>query len=172
MTGSKTSGFVGLTLGGWVLVACSGASAVPTDKGGEQVQGGATTIGPGAARADAGSSDPAKVSRADAGASQAAPAPEDAIRGEDGEPGRGEDGEVGRVASNEHCCFEGRYLRCPNADACFGGFDIGACLASCFPGDPCFEACFDRLGQGTPRGCDADAVPPPDVDCANGRIGD
>jgi hypothetical protein len=90
-----------------------------------------------------------------------------------GDPGggNGENGQVGRVSVNEHCCFAGKYQRCPNSNACFGGFDINACLQGCSPFDPCFDECFDKMDKaGPPKGCDANAQPPAGVDCANGQI--
>jgi len=83
----------------------------------------------------------------------------------------GQNGQAGRVSVNEHCCFNGKYQRCPNANACLGGFDLNACLANCSPFDPCFDECFDKIDNaGPPNGCDANAAPPPGVDCANGEI--
>jgi hypothetical protein len=56
------------------------------------------------------------------------------------------------------------------SDACFGGFDINACLATCAgPQDPCFQACFDKLDNaGPPTGCESGLPEPDGVDCANG----
>lgn len=83
----------------------------------------------------------------------------------------GQDGQGSRVAVNEHCCFNGEYLRCPDANACLGGFDLQACLQGCSPSDPCFAECLDKVqNPGPPVGCDANATPPSGVDCANGRI--
>jgi hypothetical protein len=89
--------------------------------------------------------------------------------GADGQPG--EDGQPGRVAVNEHCCYGGTYYKCPSTAACFGGFDINACLDQCpGPFDPCFDACFDKLSNaGPPKGCQTTAAPA-GVDCKNGKI--
>ena len=84
----------------------------------------------------------------------------------------GQDGQPGRISSNEHCCYGGTYYKCPSSAACFGGFDINACLAVCAgPSDPCFDACFEKLDKaGAPKGCQTGVTPPKGVDCANGSI--
>jgi len=92
--------------------------------------------------------------------------------GQPGEPGQpGQAGQAGRISVNEHCCYGGAYFRCPSAAACFGGFDVNACLDQCAgPQDPCFDACFDKLdAAGPPKGCQS-VAPPNGVDCANGSI--
>lgn len=103
---------------------------------------------------------------------QPGPAGQPGDPGEPGDPGGvGEPGQPGRVSVNEHCCYGGKYFRCPNSAACFGGFDINACLSTCAgPQNPCFDACFDKLdAAGPPKGCQATAEPK-GVDCANGSI--
>lgn len=152
-----------------LLVACSGASSSETGQlapsvtsGGEAAKGAdsnkATTSSPSTASAnsDAGAADGGEAKQ-----------PNDNNNGDQ----NGDNGEGNRVSVGEHCCFNGRYLKCPDANACFGGFDINACLQACNPLDPCFEACFDKLNKASaPKGCDANAAPPPGVDCANGQI--
>lgn len=83
----------------------------------------------------------------------------------------GASGQPGRVSVNEHCCYNATYYKCPNSAACFGGFDINACLSTCSgPSDPCFDACFDKLSSaGAPKGC-AMTTAPKGVDCAKGEI--
>lgn len=83
----------------------------------------------------------------------------------------GEAGQPGRVSVNEHCCYNATYYRCPNSAACFGGFDIDACLSTCSgPSDPCFDTCFDKLSSAAaPKGCTITAAPK-GVDCAKGQI--
>jgi hypothetical protein len=91
-----------------------------------------------------------------------------------GDPGGtpGQDGSPGRISVNEHCCYGGKYYKCPNSAACFGGFDIDACLAACSgPMDPCWDACFNQLDSaGPPKGCQSGVAEPKGVDCANGQI--
>jgi hypothetical protein len=79
------------------------------------------------------------------------------------------DGHPGRVSVDEHCCYGTTYFRCPNATACFGGFDLGACLSSCADG-ACEDACSASAdAAGAPKGCRVTA-PPVGVDCTNGSI--
>lgn len=84
----------------------------------------------------------------------------------------GEDGETGRIASGPHCCYQGKYFSCPDETACFGGFDVDACLAACGKGvDTCFDKCFAQLDEAAaPKGCRSDVKPPAGVDCATGNI--
>lgn len=88
-----------------------------------------------------------------------------------GPGGAGQPGQPGRISVNEHCCYTGKYFKCPNSAACFGGFDVNACLSTCAgPQDPCFNACFQKLdAAGAPKGCQS-APEPKGVDCANGSI--
>jgi hypothetical protein len=77
-----------------------------------------------------------------------------------------------RIAIDGICCYGSNYFACPNTAACYGGFDINACLATCSgPEDPCFDACFSKEDSaGPPLGCPADMAEPPGVDCATGTI--
>jgi hypothetical protein len=77
-----------------------------------------------------------------------------------------------RIAIDGICCYGGSYFACPNAAACYGGFDVNACLATCNgPEDPCFDACFAKEDSaGPPVGCTAGAAEPPGIDCATGTI--
>lgn len=83
----------------------------------------------------------------------------------------GANGNAGRMSSGLHCCFESKYLECPTPAACWGGFDVDACIAACDPSDvACIGACVDKLdAAGAPVGCQSKA-PPAGVDCANGQI--
>lgn len=177
---------IGLTL---LAVACSGSQ--PTDPlAGDTAEQDNKQGAPAGGDAKSAPNDPAKNSGANGGAN-GTNGP-DGKAGNNGTPnnpnnpggnpggnnpggnnpgGNGEDGEVGRVSVNEHCCFAGKYQRCPSSNACFGGFDIDACLQNCNPLDPCFDECFDKMDKaGPPKGCDANAQPPPGVDCAKGQI--
>lgn len=91
---------------------------------------------------------------------------------DDDDPPGAMKGKGGRAAAGEHCCFRGEYLRCPDTNACLGGFDAQACFAACKdPRSECFKECLAKLqNAGPPKGCDANAAPPPHVDCAKGRI--
>ena len=84
----------------------------------------------------------------------------------------GQDGQPGRVSVNEHCCYGAVYYKCPSSAACFGGFDVDACLALCSDSDDvCSDACFDKMGlAGAPKGCQSNVTPPKGVDCPNGSI--
>jgi hypothetical protein len=78
-----------------------------------------------------------------------------------------------RIVVNEHCCFNGKYFRCPNANACMGGADPEACIEACDETDvSCIQGCLIGITSSSkpPTGCDANAIPPPGVDCANGQI--
>jgi hypothetical protein len=169
MMASKIAGMAGMGSLLALHVACSSASAAPIDDPKHEanvVAAPAGDAGPakGNPTADAGAKPGATT---DAGTTNKQPPVPGVPPGEDGLPDLGGI----RQASNEHCCFNGQYLRCPDANACFGGFDINACLQNCRPGDACFEDCFTNLGtSGAPKGCDANAPQPPNVDCANGRI--
>lgn len=107
-------------------------------------------------------------------ADQGAPGGEESKPGGNGAPGDdGAPGENGgnRIGAGEHCCFNGKYLRCPDTTACFGGFDVNDCLSKCADFD-CFQQCTDKLdAAGAPKGCDANAAPPAGIDCANGQMG-
>ena len=91
------------------------------------------------------------------------------IPGENGTPGQ--NGQPGRASVNQHCCYGGTYYKCPDSNACFGGYDVNACLSTCpGPFDPCFEECFDKLSNAPPpKGCQTMAAPA-GIDCANGNI--
>ena len=82
----------------------------------------------------------------------------------DGLPGL--PGLPGNVGDGNDCCFNGKYFHCPNATACFGGFDLDACIQKCGADANCIEDCANQLdGTGAPQGCDANAAPPPGFDC-------
>ncbi len=78
---------------------------------------------------------------------------------------------VNRVSINEHCCYGAQYFKCPDATACFGGFDVDACLSTCAgPASPCFSKCFEQEASApAPKGCQAKAAPK-GIDCANGNF--
>lgn len=86
--------------------------------------------------------------------------------GDDGTDGQdGADGEPGRSASNNDCCFQGKYFECPNESACFGGFDVNACIAACNEDFDCTMGCVSELDSaGAPKGCTKKA-PPAGVRC-------
>ncbi len=169
---SKLAGLASFSI---LVVACSGAPA-PTGTGQpEQTEG--TTLPPakdgekstsndeGSTGGDAKTTDPSQTN--DPG--------KPGQNGGDGKPGQpgqnGGDGQPGRVSVNEHCCYGGTYYKCPSSNACFGGFDIGACLDTCAsPFEPCWDECFDKLSNaGPPAGCQQTAEPA-GIDCANGKI--
>lgn len=71
----------------------------------------------------------------------------------------------GHVASNGDCCFQGQYFECPNANACFGGFDVNACIDGCGNDFNCVMDCTSKLSTaGGPKGC-TQKTPPANVKC-------
>lgn len=89
---------------------------------------------------------------------------DDALPKGDDDDDVGAGGEVtaggNRVASNNDCCFEGEYFECPDANACFGGFDVGACFEKCGADLACFSGCNEQLrSAGAPKGCTKKAAP-------------
>ena len=154
-----------------VVAACSGAPAPTGVVEPEQNEG--TTLPPAKsgekpASDGATAGDASKVpdgAKTDAGKSGSG------TPGQGGDGQNGGDGQPGRVSVNEHCCYGGTYFKCPSTSACFGGFDINACLSTCpGPFDPCFNECFDQLSNApAPKGCQT-TTPPAGVDCANGNI--
>jgi hypothetical protein len=165
-------GLASLGLTAALVAACSGASAPTTSESDLEEKapaGGETAKAPANGGADKGGT-PAK-----GGTPPATPADpgQPGQPGQPGEPGQpGQPGQPGRISVNEHCCYGSQYFKCPNEAACFGGFDISACLDACSgPEDPCFDACFDKLDTaGAPKGCQSNVTPPKGVDCANGSI--
>ncbi len=171
------------------LVACSGSdgtTSVPTSESNntESAKGGTTTPGTNADKGKGGTTGGNTTPGAKPGdkpGGKGTPSGNPGTPGTPGNPGDppdpndpgvpGQNGQPGRVAVNEHCCFGGKYFKCPDVNACLGGFDLDACLANCNAGDACFDDCFTKLDNaGAPKGCDANAAPPAGVDCANGNI--
>jgi len=152
MTAIKELPLVGLPLALVFHIACSGASPPPTeqkeDGNKEAPKPTATT----SATSDGGKSAPSTTPDGGAtkdGAAVARNPPAD---------GAGAD-----------CCFNGQYFRCPDAKACTGGTDL-QCLIDCHPGEACWDECFAKLRSGgAPVGCDANAQPPPNVQCGGGE---
>ena len=149
----------GSLLGLLALVACSGAST-PPELG--QAPDAPITDAKTPAKADAPASTPQPETPAKKSADEPAPPAPDAPV----EPGAA----GSRISVNEHCCFGGKYFNCPNTAACFGGFDVQACLSKCTD-TACFDACEQKLDTaGAPKGCNGNATPPKGVDCATGEI--
>lgn len=70
-------------------------------------------------------------------------------------------------SSQNVCCYNGQYYDCPNAAACTGGFDVGACQQSCGSDVSCILDCVNKLeAAGGPVGCTV-GTPPPNVQCGN-----
>lgn len=166
---------LGTTVG--MLGACSGSSETswPRKEPAEQ-----SVVGKTAADASPGAPTKTPSTSPPAGGTST-PSGDDGTGGANGTDGaggangtdgaNGQDGNVGRVSSGPHCCFDGKYLECPSAAACWGGFDVDACISGCADtDDACFDACIDKLGSASaPAGCQSKAAPA-GVDCANGRI--
>ncbi len=158
---------LGLTVTGFMLAlaACSGATSTPETSGTDDPIKGAGETGAPAAGKSAAKGSPTQAPGASTPAATPDPAtPDPAI------PPAGTDGQPGRISVNEHCCYGATYFKCPNAAACFGGFDAEACLAKCGGNDACADACSAQEdAAGAPKGCQTMA-PPKGVDCANGSI--
>lgn len=151
---------IGLTATGTMLLlvaACSGATSTPETDPSPTSGTPASTTG----AKDA----PATAPGAGTPSSTPAPATPDPSQ-------TGTDGQPGRLSVNEHCCYGAKYFRCPNSAACFGGFDIDACLGGCADDDDaCSDACSAKQDAvGAPKGCQANVTPPAGVDCATGSI--
>ena len=145
---------VGLTVTGFMLAlaACSGASSTPETIGTDDpIKGAGETRAPAAAKSPA--KDSASLA---AGAGTPATTPDPVIPPA-GTPGT--DGQPGRISVNEHCCYGATYFKCPNAVACFGGFDGEACLAKCGGNDARADACSAQ----------EDAAGAPDHGASEGR---
>jgi hypothetical protein len=125
--------------------------------------------GTAASAAPAGSSAPKSTTRgaaSDAGAGRDA-ASTDPQAGDDDDNGL--PGLPGKIGNGNDCCVNGKYFRCPDPTACFGGFDVTACIGKCGADVQCIEDCTSQLDEtAAPKGCDANAAPPPDVDCELG----
>ena len=155
----------GLVLLGTFIVACSteaggtGTGAETTNSEAAQTQtpaGTETKKDDGKAQpgADAGGA-PKGDDDLDVGDDDALPKGDDDV-GAEGEVTAGGN----RVASNNDCCFEGEYFECPDANACFGGFDVGACFEKCGADLACFSGCNEQLrSAGAPKGCTKKAAP-------------
>jgi hypothetical protein len=70
------------------------------------------------------------------------------------------------------CCLNGAFYGCPDKasfDKC-AGFDIGACLAACAPGDfSCFDKCnqMEAMSTHDPSSCNRDATRDPQCSVAD-----
>ena len=86
-------------------------------------------------------------------------------RGDAGAPVFGDDDDDLMPITNT-CCVNGQFFACPNATACFGGFDLEGCEQACTDAK-CMLACVDQLrNAGPPKGC-TKATPPASVQCGN-----
>lgn len=167
------AGLVGIAIAVAMQVACSGASSTPPDPYTSDSKATTASSANAPPRA-ATSAAPAPSGAATTAPSASTPAPPKGTpttEPRQGGDADGENGAAGTIAVDEHCCFGGKYLRCPTTAACLGGFDLDACIDGCgFADVRCIEGCTSKLGNGGPVGCDATAAPPPGVDCANGTI--
>jgi hypothetical protein len=151
----------GLVAAGWMLalVACSGATSTPETQGADPPSAGAADAKGGAP----GGGTPSKSAPAPKPGTDAPATPDPNAAGAAGQPGR--------LSVDEHCCYGATYFRCPSTAACFGGFDIDACIDACVDlDDACLDACAAKeAAAGAPKGCQS-LAPPAGVDCANGWI--
>jgi hypothetical protein len=169
---------MGLVLG---IVACGGSSPDST----ADAQGAATNVPSGSATGTAASAStpPPAAPKSSApaptgagttpGGTQANPTTTPPPNGGNGLPVPnlpdglpGMPGLPGDVGNGNDCCFNGKYFKCPNPTACFGGFDLQGCIQKCGTDLDCIGGCTDQVdGTAAPQGCDANAAPPPGLDC-------
>lgn len=169
----KALAISGLGAALFILAACGSESSpppVPVAIMPEEPAGSAQTP-PSSGEAKPGDAKGDAKKDADEGApGDEAAKPGDAPADVPGDPGAPGENGGSRIAVGEHCCFNGKYLRCPDSAACFGGFDVNDCFSKCADVD-CIQTCADKLdAAGAPKGCNANAAPPPGIDCANGQM--
>jgi secreted trypsin-like serine protease len=81
-------------------------------------------------------------------------------------PPAGGGGGTSRSASGQNCCFNGQYFACPDTAACFGGFDVNACINGCNGSFDCTMNCLSRMGEvRPPTSACTKTSPPPNVQC-------
>lgn len=153
----------GLVVLGSLVLACSGSKDGAETQTPEANNEAAATVP--AATTDAKTDEAKTTDTTDAKSDDAGAAPgkgdDDGKADDDDDDDKG--GDLG--AANNACCFKGEFFECPDAKACFGGFDISACIDKCKADIDCFKDCANQLeGASAPKGCTKKA-PPANIKC-------